>query len=172
MKYKRFEDLPVWQAAVELAVRTCEVMGSGRIKGPAGLRDQIERAALSVSNNIAEGFERGTHAELVSFLYIASGSVGEVRSMTYVLERLDHSAEGGEILSDLRALTQTISRQLHAWLESLKDSDSPGPRHINSATRATSETTRRRDAFLEHLRQVRDQGLRPVSPSDDPSAHP
>jgi four helix bundle protein len=47
-----------------------------------GLRDQLERAALSISNNIAEGFERGTTNELLAFLYVARGSAGEVRSMS------------------------------------------------------------------------------------------
>ena len=54
------------------------------------LRDQIERAAVSVSNNIAEGFERGTTQEVLTFLYIARGSAGEVRSMLCMLERIRH----------------------------------------------------------------------------------
>jgi four helix bundle protein len=61
-------------------------------KGPLqrhrSLRDQIERATLSVSNNIAEGFERGTTNELLAFLYIARGAAGEVRSMFCVMERM------------------------------------------------------------------------------------
>ena len=70
MKYERFEDLPVWQAASELALRVF-AMGEMSLRRQRSLRDQIERAALSVSNNIAEGFERGTTNELLSFLYIA-----------------------------------------------------------------------------------------------------
>jgi four helix bundle protein len=56
------------------------------------LRDQLERAALSVSNNIAEGFERGTNQELLTFLYIAGGSAGETRSMLCLLERMPASS--------------------------------------------------------------------------------
>jgi four helix bundle protein len=52
------------------------------------LKDQIERAGVSISNNIAEGFERGTTKETLAFLYISRGSSGEVRSLTYLLERL------------------------------------------------------------------------------------
>jgi four helix bundle protein len=61
----------------------------GAIRRYPGLRDQLERAALSVSNNIAEGFERGTTNELLAFLYIARGSAGEVRSMMRILETWD-----------------------------------------------------------------------------------
>ena len=81
MKYSRFEDLPVWQAASELALHTSALGEKAPLRRHRSLRDQIERAALSVSNNIAEGFERGTTPELLTFLYIARGSVGEVRSM-------------------------------------------------------------------------------------------
>jgi four helix bundle protein len=59
----------------------------GVFKGRYSLRDQLERAALSVSNNIAEGFERGTTQELLTFIYISQGSAGEVRSMLCFLER-------------------------------------------------------------------------------------
>src|SRR4051812_41455296 len=88
LKYRRFEELPAWNAAIELAVGVFELSATGCFQGYAGLRNQIERAAVSVSNNIAEGFERGTHEELLSFLYIARGSAGEVRSMLCLMERL------------------------------------------------------------------------------------
>ena len=88
MKYERFEDLPVWNAAVELAVRVYALTKDRAFVGPGDLSSQIRRAALSVSNNIAEGFERGTTAELLTFLYIARGSAGEVRSMLHFMDRL------------------------------------------------------------------------------------
>jgi len=97
MQYKRFEDLPVWQEAVELARSMYEFAALDPFRLHPGLRDQLERAALSISNNIAEGFERGTTNELLAFLYIARGSAGEVRSMMRVLERWKLSA-----LADLR----------------------------------------------------------------------
>ena len=73
MKYERFEDLPVWQAAIELAVRVYDLTKDKFFNQPGDLRDQLRRASLSVSNNIAEGFERGSTAELLAFLYIARG---------------------------------------------------------------------------------------------------
>lgn len=88
MKYERFEDLPVWNAAVELGVRVYALTKDRAFVGSGDLSSQIRRAALSVSNNIAEGFERGTTAELLTFLYIARGSAGEVRSMLHFMDRL------------------------------------------------------------------------------------
>jgi len=81
MRYTRFEDLPVWKSAIDLAVQIYDLTERIEFRRRRSLRDQIERAAVSVSNNIAEGFERGTNNELLSFLYIARGSAGEVRSM-------------------------------------------------------------------------------------------
>ena len=86
--FKRFEDLPVWNAAVELGVEVFGVTGRAAFRYKGDLVNQLRRAALSVGNNIAEGFERGTTAELVSFLYIARGSAGEVRSMLRFALRL------------------------------------------------------------------------------------
>lgn len=88
MKYERFEDTPVWQAAIELADGVYTLTRDAAFSQTGDLRDQLRRAALSVSNNIAEGFERGSTAELISFLYIARGSAGEVRSMLLFVERL------------------------------------------------------------------------------------
>src|SRR5271169_6477972 len=81
MTYQRFEDLPVWQEAARLYNLTDNMLESAPPRMSRSFRDQLERAVLSVSNNIAEGFERGTTNELLAFIYIARGSAGEVRSM-------------------------------------------------------------------------------------------
>src|SRR5437764_8583490 len=64
MRYTRFEDLPVWNTAIDLAVQVYTLTERLQFRRRRSLRDQIERAAVSVSNNIAEGFERGTNNEL------------------------------------------------------------------------------------------------------------
>ena len=79
--YQRFEDLPVWQEAIRLAEGCEEFIEAAKDRLTWSKRDQLDRASLSVSNNIAEGFERGTTNELLAFLYIARGSAGEVRSI-------------------------------------------------------------------------------------------
>jgi four helix bundle protein len=78
----------VWRASVELALATYAMTAQPAFRRQRSLRDQMERAAVSVSNNIAEGFERGTNQELLTFLYISRGSAGEVRSMLCLLERM------------------------------------------------------------------------------------
>jgi four helix bundle protein len=78
---KSFEDLYAWQQAREL-VKLVYVMC--REWKDFSLRDQIQRAAVSVLSNLAEGFERGTKDELIAFWYIARGSCGEVRAQLYV----------------------------------------------------------------------------------------
>ena len=59
--------MPVWKDAIELAVRVFALTARPNFKGYGGLRDQIERAVVSISNNIAEGFERGTTPEMLTF---------------------------------------------------------------------------------------------------------
>src|SRR3954454_21840892 len=127
MKYRSFEELPVWQSSLNLALETYELSVTGVLAGHAGLRDQLERATLSSSNNIAEGFERGTHEELLTFLYIARGSAGEVRSMLILLSRLPGMGDVSPSLPALRSRVLSVSRQLGAWMESLKNSGQPGP---------------------------------------------
>ena len=92
-KYQRFEDLPVWHVAADLAAKMFEWTQHPSFRGKGDLANQIQRATLSISNNIAEGFERGTTKELLSFLYIARGSAGEVRSMLCVMERMQAFAD-------------------------------------------------------------------------------
>jgi four helix bundle protein len=101
MKYERFEQLPVWQAAIKLGQEVYALTEGPAFKNRHSLRDQIERAAVSVSNNIAEGFEGGTTQELLTFLYIARGSAGEVRSMLCFVG--SHSGFRGFEISNFRS---------------------------------------------------------------------
>lgn len=87
MKYSRFEDLPVWNAAVDFKLDLDDLCEQRLLQGKRNWVDQIDRASLSISNNIAEGFERGTTNELLMFLYIARGSAGETRSMLRLMSR-------------------------------------------------------------------------------------
>ncbi len=130
MKYKRFEDLSVWRDAIELAVRTFALTARQCFRGHAGTRNQLENAVVSISNNIAEGFERGTTQELLTFIYISRGSAGETRSMYCLLERLPEFSEFKFEISDLKLKAEGISRQLRAWADSLQNTDIRGTRYL------------------------------------------
>jgi four helix bundle protein len=136
MTYERFEDLPVWQAAIELAER-CEqfLEAVGRDIRP-GKQDQLDRCSLSVSNNIAEGFERGSTKELLAFLYIARGSAGETRSMMRFFARRPSLKPHLPLIERIAGLAESCSRQLRAWAEVLQNSDIKGQRHLNDDSRA------------------------------------
>jgi four helix bundle protein len=155
MKYDRFEDLPVWQAASDLALRMFTMGEKLPLRRHRSLRDQIERAALSVSNNIAEGFERGTTNELLAFLYIARGSAGEVRSMLCMMERMSEFSNLKSEISNFKSLAESISRQLRGWAQHLQDSPIRGQRHLTSKTRMADEAKRDRDEFLRELDAMR-----------------
>jgi len=155
MRYTRFEDLPVWNSAIDLAVQVYDLTERIEFRRRRSLRDQLERAAVSVSNNIAEGFERGTNNELLSFLYIARGSAGEVRSMLCLLERLRALHELHSAIKPLKTKAEGCSRQLKAWAQSLQDSDYKGQRNVNRKTRRIDQAAREREEFLKELAEIR-----------------
>jgi four helix bundle protein len=84
MKGQGFEELHVYQRARELTNRIYELTRDVAFARDFGLVDQVRRASVSIMSNIAEGFERGTNAEFVQFLFIAKGSCGEVRAQVSV----------------------------------------------------------------------------------------
>ncbi|HTN71083.1 MAG TPA: four helix bundle protein [Methylomirabilota bacterium] len=110
---KRFEELWVWQQARELVKEIYKDFRSGLGSKDFGFRDQLQRAGVSVMNNIAEGFERFTDAEFARFLDVARGSCGEVRSMYYAAEDL------GYVSSDVANTRRSKARQISAGIASL-----------------------------------------------------
>jgi four helix bundle protein len=158
MPYSRFEDLPVWNSAIDLAVQIYNVTETAPFRRRRSLRDQIERAAISVSNNIAEGFERGTNNELLSFLYIARGSAGEVRSMLCLLERLRSFSDLQADIKKLKSKSESCSRQLKAWANSLQNSEFKGERHVNQKMKRAAQAAKEREEFLNELAEIRAKG--------------
>ena len=80
-KVGKFEDLEVWKEGMRLAVKIYRVLNTCR---DYGLRDQMQRASVSIPSNIAEGYERNTNKDFVHFLYIAKGSCSELRTQIYL----------------------------------------------------------------------------------------
>jgi len=164
MKYERFEDLPVWQAAIELARRVYDLTKDRFFSQSGDLRSQLRRASLSVSNNIAEGFERGSTAELLAFLYIARGSCGETRSMLLFTERFKEAAHLKSEISNLKSLAESCSRQIRGWTNNLQNSDIKGQRHLNDGSRQEYESRRSAEAFNRQIEQL----VRRTRPQDYP----
>ena len=90
MKSKTFEELKVWQDSRAFVKSIYELTSSNNFAKDYGLKDQIQRASVSIMNNIAEGFERNNNKEFVIFLKYSKGSAGEIRSMLYVALDLDY----------------------------------------------------------------------------------
>ena len=90
MKAKTFEELKVWQDSREFVKSIYELTSSNKFTKDFGFKDQIQRAAISIMNNIAEGFERNNNKEFIIFLKYSKGSAGEIRSMLYVALDLDY----------------------------------------------------------------------------------
>ena len=84
-KIERFEDLDLWKDAVKMGVSIYKITEEGKMARDFSARDQLRRAAISVSNNIAEGFEYNNNKAFVRFLMYAKGSAGELRSQLFVL---------------------------------------------------------------------------------------
>jgi four helix bundle protein len=154
MKYQRFEELPVWQAGMKLTENVFRLTEDKSFSYKGDLRSQLQRAALSIPNNVAEGFERGTTQELLTFLYIARGSAGEVRSMLILIERLSYFEHLTSEVSNLKSSAESISRQLRAWADSLQNTDITGQRYLTKRTRQVDEQKKRAEAFLGKLKQV------------------
>lgn len=147
--YKRFEEIPAWQRAIDLAAQVFDLTARPAFKWRGDLVNQIRRAALSVSNNIAEGFERGTTADLVKFLYIARGSCGETRSMTQFAVRLGGMEAEREAIEAVNALCESVSRQLFGWIDALQNSEIKGVRHLTDQARRDYALSAARKAFGE-----------------------
>jgi four helix bundle protein len=153
MTYSRFEELPVWQEAIKLAEEVYDMTDAKNWPGSYSLRDQLERAALSVSNNIAEGFERGTTNELLAFLYISRGSAGEVRSMLCFLERRKGFSHFKSQISNLKSKAESCSRQLRAWADHLQNTEIKGQRHLNEKSRSSYNSKKDIKEFEQELRE-------------------
>ena len=89
-KVERFEDLQVWRMAHDLSVAIYQLTKDGEFSRDWGLRNQIQRASVSVMSNIAEGFERYSRQEFKQFLSIARGSCAEVRSQIQLAKSLGY----------------------------------------------------------------------------------
>lgn len=119
-KYSSFEEMEVYQKALSFGVKVYKLtLSNQQINKDFGLKNQLQRAALSISNNIAEGFERETKKELIRFLYFSKGSAGECRNMFNFLRLLEYINE--ENFYEHRNNVIEISKQLGNYIKYLKN---------------------------------------------------
>ena len=103
-----FEDLEIWKEGMRVSVKIYEMLKNCK---DFGLKDQMQRAAVSIPSNIAEGFERQTNKEFIQFLYIAKGSCGELRTQLYLAKefKIVETENFSILLSKLKQLSSMIS---------------------------------------------------------------
>jgi len=84
-KIQKFEDLQIWNEGIDLVI---DIYNSLKLCKDRGLKDQLQRAVVSIPSNIAEGFERQSNKEFIHYLFIAKGSCGELRTQIHIASRL------------------------------------------------------------------------------------
>ncbi len=113
---KCFEDLDIWKEAVSLSLQVYEHLKDCR---DFGFRDQMQRSAISVPSNIAEGFERQTNKEFIQYLYIAKGSCGELRTQLYIASKVSIVKE--EVATQLIDKAKNLSSKIYKLIEYRKN---------------------------------------------------
>ena len=115
---RRFEDLAFWQQARELTRLIYALTQKDGFAKDYGLKDQIQRAAVSVMSNIAEGFSRGTNVEFLQFLFIAKGSLSEVQSQLYVALDLAYITE--DEFRQAYTKADQVAKTMNAFIQGVK----------------------------------------------------
>mgnify|MGYP001256748619 CR=1 FL=1 len=110
-----FQELKVWQLSKELAVSIYKITNEKKFKSDFGLTDQIRRAAVSISSNIAEGDERGTNKEAVRFLFIAKGSLAELRTQLIIAHEIGYIDT--IILKEIDEKCQTLGKMIGSLIK-------------------------------------------------------
>lgn len=123
-RIENFEDLEIWQLARELCLIIRKLSKGGLFAKDLRFSSQINSAAGSVMDNIAEGFERDGNKEFINFLYIAKGSNGEVRSQSY--RAIDAEFIDQLSFEDILSRTETLKRKINNLILTLKSSGPKG----------------------------------------------
>jgi len=120
-KFNSFEEIIAWQKARELNIEIYKATNGDEFSKDYGLRDQIRRSIISVSSNIAEGFERETSSEFKRFLYISKASVGELRSQLYLSFDLNYISK--DKFEELYQSATDISKMLSGLIKYLNQNN-------------------------------------------------
>lgn len=118
MKINNFENLQIWKESTQLTKFIYGLTKTKPFASDLGIRFQIQRASVSISSNIVEGFEKGNNNEFIRYLRIAKGSVGEVRNqlyLAYIVKYIDEAT-----FSDLTFKATSLSKQIGGFITYLE----------------------------------------------------
>jgi four helix bundle protein len=121
VRSSNYEDLKVWQKAVDLTTEIYKLVKRLPIEEQYALSDQMRRAVVSIPSNIAEGRGRGTKKEFVRYLLMSRGSLWELSTQLVICEKLNYLDQ--DQLSDARQLIQEISKMINALANSFSDGE-------------------------------------------------
>ena len=124
---KRFEEIKVWQEARELAKMVYNATSQGGLAKDFGLKEQIQRAAVSVGSNIAEGFARNGNKEFVKFLWIAKGSATEVQSQLYTAMDVGYITD--EEFKTIYETAESCNLLIYRFIRSRRSAEYSGERY-------------------------------------------
>lgn len=121
-KIEFFEDMDIWKEAVKIAVKIYAITSGGKLEKDFRAKDQLRAAAISISNNIAEGFEYNSNKSFLRFLLYVKGSAGELRSELFVLK--EAGMINNNIFQELHDDVKKLSRNIQGFRKYLKDYES------------------------------------------------
>ena len=118
-KIEKFEDLQVWKEGMQLAIKIYNSLASC---SDFGLRNQMQRASVSIPSNIAEGYERNSNKEFIQHLFISKGSCAELRTQTYIAIKTGtlNKSTGNDILESTKKISAMLSRLIKTRKEKFK----------------------------------------------------
>ncbi|SFN65890.1 four helix bundle protein [Chryseobacterium oleae] len=119
-----FENFPIYKKSISFTVKIFRLLENENLQKEFSLKDQIKRAVLSITNNIAEGSEYGSNKQFIRFLWIAKGSCAEVRSMLFVLSSLKKIDD--EDFHSLSNECLEITKDVYHFIKYLEKSNSGG----------------------------------------------
>jgi four helix bundle protein len=117
-KFQKFEDLEIWKIAVSIAVEIYLLCDAEPLRSDYGMKDQIRRAACSMSDNMAEGFEYNNNPDFIRYLTYSKGSSGEFRNKLTILFHANKITE--VVFNDLYAKSIEFSSKTKALIDYLK----------------------------------------------------
>ncbi len=117
-RFNSFEEIDAWKNFRKLVSEVYHITNQQKFSRDFGLKDQIQRASVSVMSNIGEGYERKSERECIRFLYISRGSAGEVRSLLYVASDLNYIDKIS--FDKIFSSTVAISKQIYRLIEYLE----------------------------------------------------